>query len=136
MSEVEMSRSMKKCNKCLQELDESEFSFHSASNYRRPECKKCNNKLGKERKALHKKYGPPPKDHTCPICLRTEGQVQGLGGKKLGPWTLDHDHITKDFRGWLCHPCNRGLGAYQDDVRKLERAKLYLRKKKWWQLWK
>ncbi len=131
-----MARSMKKCNKCLQVLDESEFCFHSASNYRRPECKKCNNKLARERKALHKKHGPPPNNHTCPICLRTEDQVHGLGGKNLGSWVLDHDHVSKDFRGWLCHPCNKGLGLFKEDTLKLERAKRYLRVKKWWHFWK
>jgi len=127
---------MKRCNKCLQELDESKFGFHSASNYLRPECRKCNNKLAKERRDLHKKYGKPPTNHTCPICFRKEDGVLGLGGKKLGPWVLDHDHKTKEFRGWLCHPCNRGLGGFNDDVRKLDRAKTYLKSKRWWQVWK
>ncbi|MBG88427.1 MAG: hypothetical protein CMO80_16210, partial [Verrucomicrobiales bacterium] len=32
------------------------------------------------------------------------------------------------FRGWLCHKCNRGIGAFSDSVEGLQRAINYLRK--------
>ena len=48
---------MKQCNKCLQDLDDSAFGRHSGANFLRPECKKCTNRLNKERRELKKKYG-------------------------------------------------------------------------------
>jgi hypothetical protein len=41
---------------------------------------------------------------------------------------LDHDHKTNKFRGWLCAPCNLGIGKLGDDVSGLERALDYLRR--------
>ena len=39
---------------------------------------------------------------------------------------MDHDHKTKEFRGWLCHKCNRGLGTFDDNIDMLLRAINYL----------
>jgi|HubBroStandDraft_6_1064221.scaffolds.fasta_scaffold186841_2 hypothetical protein len=39
---------------------------------------------------------------------------------------LDHDHGTGDFRGWLCHQCNTGIGSLGDDLDGLRRAIAYL----------
>lgn len=50
----------------------------------------------------------------CAICL-------------LSPAThLDHDHKTGTVRGILCDPCNRGLGAFKDNVRAIRSASFYL----------
>jgi hypothetical protein len=40
---------------------------------------------------------------------------------------LDHDHETGAFRGWLCSPCNIGIGALGDNLEGLLRAVEYLR---------
>jgi len=42
------------------------------------------------------------------------------------PLCVDHDHITREVRGLLCHSCNAGLGNYKDDLRRTRRATLYL----------
>ena len=117
----------KTCNKCHRLLPLTAFSMHSASNYQRPECKKCNNELSIIRSNLRKGVEPPDKNHVCPICLSTENQVAGKGNKKNGSWVLDHDHSSNSFRGWLCHKCNRGLGAFNDNLEHLENAIKYLR---------
>lgn len=38
----------------------------------------------------------------------------------------DHNHSTGDFRGFLCHYCNCGLGFFQDRPRLLAAAIIYL----------
>lgn len=118
----------KKCNKCKQELPISEFSNHSASNYLRPECKKCNNILSKQRKELKKEHGLPPLNYVCPICKRNESEISSGGGKKTTRWVLDHNHETNKFRGWLCHNCNMGIGAFKDSIEILINAIEYLKK--------
>lgn len=40
---------------------------------------------------------------------------------------IDHNHLTKQVRGILCHNCNVGLGHFKDRVDLLERAIKYLR---------
>ena len=46
-------------------------------------------------------------------------------GNKYG-WVVDHNHITGQVRGILCHHCNVGLGFVNDDVEKLQKLINYL----------
>ena len=118
--------SSKFCIKCKNELPISEFNRASGGKYLRSECKECNNKLAKERLELRKIYGNPPANYTCPICNRTESECAGEGNKNNTSWVIDHCHQTKKFRGWLCHKCNRGLGAFEDSKNKIVNALNYL----------
>lgn len=54
----------------------------------------------------------------CQICGRHESVVGGL--------SLDHDHQTGKFRGWLCGSCNNGLGRFFDSPATLRLAIAYL----------
>ena len=117
----------KTCNKCLRILPVNCFCSHSGANYLRPECKKCNNELSTVRKSLNNITEKPSKDYICPICGSDEEQSKGKGNTKNGSWVLDHDHKTNKFRGWLCHKCNRALGAFNDDEQILLRAVKYLK---------
>ena len=75
-------------------------------------CKLCVYESGKVVKELRKVVGPPP--DKCELC----GRVESLH--------LDHDHITHEFRGWLCRSCNTSLGGLGDNVEGLLRAIAYL----------
>jgi len=118
----------KQCSKCNQLLPLSAYSFTSGGNYLRPECRQCNNELSKVRQALRDRYGMPTDDkYVCPICIKDAEAVKGTGNTKNGSWVVDHCHTTEEFRGWLCHKCNRALGGFDDSVDTLERAITYLK---------
>lgn len=116
----------KTCVKCgvLKPLED--FATRDRGAYHRTECKSCAYEASKLLKKLRKENTPPPEDYVCPICLGGAEEVKGVGGKNNSTWCLDHDHDTKEFRGWLCHKCNRGLGAFDDDIEKLKRVMEYL----------
>jgi hypothetical protein len=42
--------------------------------------------------------------------------------------SLDHDHATGAFRGWLCNKCNVGIGALGDTLAGALRAVEYLKR--------
>lgn len=41
---------------------------------------------------------------------------------------IDHDHVTGQIRGILCHYCNLGLGQFKDNTETLKNAVTYLEK--------
>jgi hypothetical protein len=55
----------------------------------------------------------------CSIC----GDAMEVESKSCH---VDHDHSTGKLRGLLCRECNRGLGAFRDNVESLEAAINYL----------
>lgn len=58
-------------------------------------------------------------DGKCKICDISELECK----KSL---SIDHDHITGEFRGWLCDRCNKTLGLLNDDVNLLNKMIAYL----------
>lgn len=117
----------KSCNKCLQILPVNDFSRNSGAKHLRSECKKCSNELRAVSRLLRKSIEHPNKDYVCPICGLNNEQSKGKGSARNGSWVLDHDHKTKEFRGWLCHKCNRALGSFNDDYKILLKAAEYLK---------
>jgi len=116
------------CIKCKKEKPLDYFRSRDRGSFRRTECRKCELKLQKERKRLREITPPPPDDYICPICRKEEKELLGRGGKNNGAWVNDHDHETGEFRGYLCHSCNRNIGGFNDSIESLERAIKYLKK--------
>ena len=115
------------CAACKEYKPLTSFPFEtSARNYRKSRCRKCFNHLNKVRRAL-KKTPYPLKDYLCPICKRTEKEVQRRWTNK-GAWGADHCHTTHKFRGWICHSCNIALGMFKDNIDTLKRSITYLEK--------
>jgi hypothetical protein len=60
-------------------------------------------------------------DGLCDICRRPERGVK----KRL---SVEHDHVTGEFRGFVCGRCNTMIGMADDDVSVLEAAIDYLKR--------
>jgi hypothetical protein len=56
----------------------------------------------------------PPQPKVCDVC-GSDFRI-----------SLDHDHKTKRFRGWLCGNCNWALGHVKDNPETLEKLARYL----------
>ena len=83
-------------------------------------CKDCSIKESAVLIKLKKDNPPPPYLTPCPQCKKicyekVEDIPAGVNGTN-GPWQCDHDHTTKQFRGWLCKRCNTGTGLIGDTV--------------------
>lgn len=120
----------KVCSKCNNNLPLYKYGTASGGKYLRSECRDCEKELNVVRAALKSTAPAIPENYICPICNKTESELLGVGGKKSGVWCCDHDHVTETFRGWICHNCNRGLGAFKDNPALIKSALDYLKKAK------
>ena len=118
----------KRCSKCLEDLPIDAFGFDGGAKYRRHECKNCARKQTQILGKLKKTAPPVAQNYRCPICNRNAEEAKGNNPKKKGVWCADHDHVTGQFRGWLCHKCNLGLGNFNDSVERLLAATKYLQR--------
>jgi hypothetical protein len=126
-SEFNVDVDKKICVKCKELILITNFPWHGGGRrYRRTECNECTKRLEKERKKLRTLYKNPPTNHVCPICNRTEEECKGEGNKKNPAFVLDHNHTTGQFRGWICHPCNRTLGGIERNIHLLNKFVEYL----------
>lgn len=114
------------CSVCKRKLPKSYFTFYKTrfkKNGKRlrvnTNCKDCSSKESKFLREIKKENPPPPYRTECPQCNKicyekTEDIPDGEIGTN-GPWQCDHDHKTKEFRGYLCKRCNTGTGLIGDN---------------------
>lgn len=67
-----------------------------------------------------------PADNRCEVCMRTPEEA--YPGGRFARLSLDHCHATGELRGFLCGPCNTGLGQLGDTRRRLQAAIRYLKR--------
>ena len=115
------------CNNCGVVQPVENFQHMESGEIKR-KCRSCARNQADLIKYLKKIHPYPDDDYCCPICNRTIDQIGRKGQKRLQNWVLDHCHETETFRGWLCHHCNTGLGAFKDDVNRVRQAAQYLQK--------
>ena len=114
------------CIKCNTLKDFKYFGNASGGKYKNTTCRKCSNRNAKTIKRLYGTVAPPKSDHRCYICHRTKEQLFCPTKPNKSVWSLDHNHATEEFRGWLCHRCNRGIGLIGDSKINAERLVEYL----------
>ena len=111
----------KVCKKCKETLPLDSFRLYRRATgdreSRDSKCKKCSREQNYIADKL-RKTAPAYKGY-CECC-----------GKKEDKPVLDHCHDTETFRGWLCPPCNLGIGTLGDTIKDVENALKYLRKTK------
>lgn len=114
------------CIKCHIRQPIEHFQVMPAGEVKRT-CRSCQNSATKLRKELEK-LNPYPEDpnYACPICERTIEEVNKYDQRMMKRFLLDHCHETDTFRGWVCHHCNVGLGAFSDNIERVESAVKYL----------
>lgn len=67
-----------------------------------------------------------PRDNRCEICRRTPEEAYSVD--RYARLSLDHCHETGKLRGFLCGPCNSGVGHLGDNHERLRKAAQYLAK--------
>ena len=72
---------------------------------------------------LRERSGHPTPTRLAPALCECCNSGNGL--KRLA---LDHDHVTGQFRGWLCDNCNMGIGQLGDTKEGLLMALHYMEK--------
>lgn len=116
----------KLCTKCNKIKPVTDFAKEGSKGYLRYECRECAKKHSKLVANIKKTAPKVDPDHKCPICQRKAEELTTYGHNKKSVWVADHNHETEQFRGWLCHKCNLGLGNLGDDIERCKRAADYL----------
>jgi len=108
------------CKKCDEEKEAEEYHWLVRGHRKIPvlnsrTCRSCERENARILYKI-KKENPKKKDETCHSC--------GRGGRLV----CDHDHITNEYRGWLCEGCNTGIGKLGDTIEGLKQALAYLKR--------
>ena len=125
------------CQRCGQPKHIDNFAHRSYSKNADREtknyCKDCDRIAQKQVDKIKKQIGPPPADHVCDCCGKTEQAILEefrlhQGTKKKTVWTYDHNHKTGSFRGIICQPCNTVMGNLKDSLDVANKVVKYIKK--------
>jgi len=126
---IDTTKGTKQCIDCKEEVSLKNFGV---DRYKvggevtlRNQCNSCTQKQAKLLSKLKKENIKPDKNYKCPICSDNYDTIKVKSGMK--DWVLDHDHLTGEFRGWLCNKCNSALGWFKDDPKIISKALDYLK---------
>jgi len=125
---------MKTCRVCQQEKDESEFRLtrlfkgRDEGAYYRTECNKCEDNASRQRNVARR--NAPNMPDKCDCCGKSDTNSTVAENNRCSKTKLlvDHDHVSGEFRGWICRNCNQGIGKLGDNVDGLVKAINYLMK--------
>lgn len=109
------------CPQCIKK--NANKRANTAKYWQRPYYKELNH-VGR----LKREYGLSKK--TYDQMFEQQGGVCAIC-KKIDPRTrlvVDHNHVSGEVRGLLCHACNRALGVFNDDLSSIRSCLSYLMK--------
>jgi hypothetical protein len=90
-------------------------------------CKECH-KVACSVVTSYRDKNPIPKDFCCPLCNRNMEDFQKEGRYRTqSPFSVDHNPVTLEIRGWICNPCNSSMGLAKHSVDVLKNMIDYLR---------
>lgn len=99
------------------EINKASREREKVARYRNPERTKrrIGQGIAKRRGITFEQYESLYQEQNglCKICGKEE--TRKFKGKVMR-LTLDHCHKTNKVRGFLCHMCNVGIGAFNDDI--------------------
>lgn len=114
----------RRCSLCKEHLPISRFGGMGNTGKGTPlyqsYCKTCMSK--RTANIYHIKKSAPPVPKNCECCGVAFSSVSQKNTH------MDHCEVTQTFRGWLCAPCNLGIGNLGDSLEGVEKAVAYLRK--------
>jgi hypothetical protein len=112
-SAVTGQKSTKYCPGCNSDLPLNDFAANRCkADKLNPYCKKCCKRNKKEVDNLKRLH---PKPEQCQCCGSTSHRLM-----------LDHDHVTLEYRGWICIKCNTAIGMLGDNIEGVTQALHYL----------
>lgn len=122
----------KTCTKCNEEKALTTKNFCARTRNKdgivtewRNDCTECQKKYSRELKSVKKTVQSIDQDtYLCPLCLRGKEDMTHLAYSN--PFVLDHDHTTKEARGWVCQDCNTALARMGDSADTARRMVEYL----------
>lgn len=114
-----------RCKECYIKVHPLNREYHKA--YRKNHPLDAAGKIKAKDSSLRCKYGLTIQDYNQ-LCESQKGVCSICKKKNLHNRSLsvDHNHTTSKIRGLLCDKCNRAIGVFNDDIKLLQNALIYL----------